>query len=117
MCRVGAVLSASDKLRCHRIGQAIAEHCRQRAHEALAAQDGRPAMLVYICDSWSAKVRGDYRKQVGDHVVRREGRFRHEFLLERGMLRFLLPDHTEDVHMIYSASLGACVWAKRRSMC
>lgn len=107
LSNVNVVLNRRQLHRCYRIGHAIAAHCRQLASEAIAAHDGRPVLQVYISDGWSAKVRGDVKAHIGgDHVVRRIGHFRHEFLLERGLVKMRDANGAERFHMLFGAPRG-----------
>lgn len=93
-------------LRCHRIGQALCALSHQRAQETIVANDGRPLLYVYLCDGWSAKVRGDIKKECGQHVVKRQGHFRHEFLLERPLVKCRRADGHEELHMLFGPPRG-----------
>ena len=104
---VSAALSHSEVNQCYRTASAICALCRSSAATALLRERGRPVMLVYICDGWSAKVRSDSSASlVGGHVVRRQGHFRHEFLLERALLRTRSITGIEGLHMIFGAPRG-----------
>ena len=104
LCQVNAVLDSHDLSLCNKYGQALVDLTRQEAHETLQANDGRPVMLVYICDGWSARVRSDHRRQdqSGQKIVR-QGRSRQEFLLQRGILRVGSAGRGEKLHMLFSA--------------
>ena len=115
LCQVNAVLDSQDLSLCNKYGQALVDLTRQEAHETLQANDGRPVMLVYICDGWSARVRSDHRRQdqSGQKIVR-QGRSRQEFLLQRGILRVGSAGRGEKLHMLFSAPralhLGKTSW-------
>ena len=109
------MLDSHDLSLCNKYGQALVDLTRQEAHETLQANDGRPVMLVYICDGWSARVRSDHRRQdqSGQKIVR-QGRSRQEFLLQRGILRVGSAGRGEKLHMLFSAPralhLGKTSW-------
>jgi hypothetical protein len=87
LCNCTAVLDSRQLLRCHKIGQALSELCQRQAEALLRSHSGRPVVFVYVNDGWSAKVRSDHRlTQVGKSVCR-QGHFRTEFLLERGLMK------------------------------
>ena len=43
---------------------------------------------VYMSDGWSAEISEVTVTTCGEHLVRRNGRYRHEFLLQRGIVRW-----------------------------
>lgn len=106
LTQVSKSFSAADMLRCHWIGQALCAFSRQRAQETSVANDGGPLLYVYLCDGWSAKVRGDIKKECGQHVVKRQGHFRHEFLLERALIKCRRADGHEELHMLFGPPRG-----------
>ena len=63
----------------------------------LAAYPEAPSLSVYMSDGWSADVSSWSQKLIGQHVVRRRGNLRWEFLLQRGILRILTGDDRIEV--------------------
>ena len=54
----------------------------------------RPIMYSYMSDGWSSPVSEVKTELMGSHLVRREGKYRHEFVLERGLIRAEAGDGT-----------------------
>ena len=106
LCNVSSVFSPETMERCHRLGQALTMWAKQKSRVGLVAAQGRPAMQIYICDGWSAKLRTDATVKYGDHVVHRQGHLRHEMLLERGILRYRHPDGADRMHLLFGPPRG-----------
>ena len=73
-------------------------------------------MMCYINDGWSSVVREDSKVIFDNHVVKRPGKLRHEFLLERAILRWRRPNGEEDIHMLFGAMRGLKVGKKATSV-
>ena len=107
LCHVSAPLSGGQLSRALRIGEAASQAARELAFEAVVANKGRPVLMAYMCDGWSCRVSNDRTVQLGDHCIRRRGHFRHEFLLERAVLRFRdAGTNEEQVHMMFGPPRG-----------
>ena len=63
----------------------------------MAACPEAPSLTVYMSDGWSADVSSWCQKLTGEHVVRRRGKLRWEFLLQRGILKILTGDDRIEV--------------------
>ncbi len=63
----------------------------------LAAYPDAPSLTVYMSDGWSADVSSWCQKLIGEHVVRRRGKLRWEFLLQRGILKIITGDDRIEV--------------------
>ncbi len=57
------------------------------------------AMAIYIADGWGAFCRSNTKVRIEGHTVTRNGRNRHEFLLERRILKVPAPDGTTNTFM------------------
>ena len=65
-----------------------------------------PAMLAYLSDGWGCNISSYSSREMGQHVVQRRGRYRREFLIERGVLRVRKPDGTHAVVMFFNRPRG-----------
>ena len=106
MCKVSAILSQDELRRCYVIAMTAAEYSRENAVRGMAEQSGMPILQAYINDGWSAVVREDCTMQCGEHLVKRQGKFRHEFLLERVMIRWHTANGDTEYHMLFGAPRG-----------
>lgn len=111
LTKVSAALSACQLERCKVIAHGMAEYLRGQAAETIRAQSrcGKPVLMVYQCDGWSCRVRKDAIAVEGSHLLKRKTHFRHEFLIERGIIRTRsagLQDEPDTVHMIFGPPRG-----------
>lgn len=68
-----------------------------------------PVMCMYSSDGWSATVATKTIETIGPHIrVDHRGRVRHEFCLERALIRQRRPCGTEDLVAIVGKPLGMC---------
>lgn len=76
-----------------RLTTAIKEETTSRIKELLerANREGWPVLYTYMSDGWGCKISSGQAVHVGEHIVRREGRVRAEFLLEKSILKTLSP--------------------------
>ena len=90
--QVSYVLSASERVAALKISFAIKKFLQRKALRTLAAFPHEPCMMLYIADGWGATVFNTLKAAIpGSHlVITRKGRYRHEFLLQRGLLRISL---------------------------
>ena len=104
-----SVLSKGDVDDCFRYCEVIQAACREKARRVVRDNASRPLMFVYMCDGWSATVDARPVQRVDDeHLVIRNGRYKHEFLLERGMVRKRSRDQVDDFTMLFSYPRGVC---------
>lgn len=77
-----------------RLTAAIKQETNSRARDLLhkASVHGWPVLYTYMSDGWGCKVSTGRAVHVGQHLVRREGKVRAEFLLERSMFKTMSPD-------------------------
>ena len=111
LTKVSATLSGCQLERCKVLAHGMAEYLRGQAAETIRAQSRceRPVLMVYQCDGWSCQVRKDAIAVEGSHLIRRKTHFRHEFLIERGIVRTRsagLQDEPDTVHMLFGAPRG-----------
>ena len=64
---------------------------RWDTHLREAARTESPVLFAYLSDGWGTKMPTQHRHVVGEHVFRREGKVRVEYLCERGILKTFSP--------------------------
>jgi hypothetical protein len=106
LCTVSNDVNRTALNRCWRIAQAMQQVCQEKATRALADVGSRPLLWCYIADGWSARIRDESVHKVGDHWVKRSGHFKHEFLLERGLLRYIDANGAHRFHMLWGPPRG-----------
>ena len=106
--RVGYVLTKTEVTAALKISYAIKKHLQRKALQSLAAFPREPSMMIYMADGWGASVFETLTKPVsGTHlVVTRKGRFRHEFLLQRGLVRQSLSTGEQKLFTLMEDPLG-----------
>jgi hypothetical protein len=106
--RVGYVLTKTEVTAALKISYAIKKHLQRKALQSLAAFPREPSMMIYMADGWGASVSETLTKPVsGTHlVVTRKGRFRHEFLLQRGLVRQSLSTGEQKLFTLMEDPLG-----------
>lgn len=70
----------------------VVAHClqdfmRRRWDAEIEKNQGRPLMQIYMADGWGASVNQVREYKIGGHSLRRVGKHRHEFLLQRHVLQ------------------------------
>ena len=102
-----AMLTEAEVADCHRLAHVLrvtTEHDWQRI---VSHRPEEPTLLVYMSDEWAGDVRScTTNKIAGSHLVLRRGQLRHEFLLQRGIIRKSFADGTEIVSMKLAEPLG-----------
>lgn len=95
-----------------RLTAAIKHETTSRARDLLhrASSQGFPVLYTYMSDGWGCKVSTGRVVHVGQHIVRREGKVRAEFLLERSMY------HVARWAGANCPQVGAASWARRREV-
>ena len=81
------VLTTQDVDDCYRIAEVVQRRGRKKAQDSISGCPGRPTAFVYMRDGWSASVSSRTKVADDEHVVLRHGRYKHEFLLQRGLLK------------------------------
>ena len=90
--RVGGQLSATETGQAHRLSQAIQHGMRARWEELVREHPDDVILTVYMSDGWGADTASHHRVPLGLHTVVRAGKLRHEFLLQRGLIRVYRRD-------------------------
>ena len=68
--------------------QVVAYRMARMLHQA---RSGDPVMQIYASDGWATRLSDCHAVRVAGFIVKREGRVRAEFLLERHMLKVISP--------------------------
>ena len=89
LTQVSLVLSDADRLAVLKVSYTIRKLLRQKVVAVLAEHRHDPTMITYMADGWGATVFQKFRAPLpGTHlIITRKGRYRHEFLLQRGLIR------------------------------
>jgi hypothetical protein len=106
--QVGYVMNKPEAFAASKISFAIKKFLQRKALQSLAAFPREPSMLVYMADGWGASITNKFTKPVpGTHlVVTRKGKFRHEFLLQRGLVRQSLSTGEQRLFTLIEDPLG-----------
>lgn len=101
----GLVCSHGDLDTILRLVAAVMSVLDKKADELVQKFDNQPVMACYQSDGWSACLSDTTTMKLGakEQRVRREGRYKHEFLLGRGMLRANHLDGRPWLAMCFSA--------------
>ena len=68
----------------------VTSHLRRKMREILAAHPFAPVMFAYLSDGWGSTTTTRYTAKVSNRVFR-NARFRHEYLLQLGLLKVGSP--------------------------
>ena len=96
LSQVKHTLTKPELFKVLKLSHAIRTFLRQRLEE-LAVSSHDPSMLVVMSDGWGASITKTIKLQFpGSYVMTtKNGKFRHEFVLQRGLFRStLLTGHT-----------------------
>jgi hypothetical protein len=58
-----------------------------------------PVLVVYMADGWATKIRSTYKTEIDGHIISRQAQFRHEFCLQRVIVRTLDIHGNRDMRM------------------
>ena len=104
--RASAILSRPELTKLAAVAEALYEGLLTKWRKLLETYPEDIAMSIYLADGWSASVRSTETAQIGTHLVLRRGRLKHEFLLQRRMLKVMLPDETVKKVMLVHEPVG-----------
>ena len=93
-----ALLSQLELKECNRIAHAIKAMNNKKEEDLLRSTRGLPLTQIYMSGGWSARVSATIVENEGGVQVTRKGHYRHEFVLERGILCGRTLD--EDDHFV-----------------
>ena len=91
LAKVSHALAPADKVLCTRIARVSEAYMRHGIERSIAAQPKNAVLTVYINDAWGAYLNTTQQIRSGEHLVRYRGKWRHEMLLERGLV-FIMED-------------------------
>lgn len=86
-CSAGKVESHADLEVCNRLGAVICDRLQANVYDMVRRNLGRPILCAHQSDGWGAKVSSRCSQTCGDHAVVRQGKVRHDVLLERAVVR------------------------------
>ena len=105
----------------HRLGEAIQHVLSNRAFDIIDNHLRRPVMSCYMSDGWSVFTQSVKSTRVKGLLVKVSGRFKHEFLLERGIVRRKTSGGEDDVAVVLepprSLRYGKGAWQMFSSGC
>lgn len=107
LASVNATLTPYQLRSALRLSAALQRYSYQRFLNLLSEHSHRPLLLAYLGDGWGASVTETVALQFpGSHVrALRNGKFRHEFLLQRAVCRFGILDQ-QIVGQIFAELVG-----------
>lgn len=81
---------------------------RSRALVVQANQENRPVLYVYLSDGWSCKMSSAVAGKCDGKTIRREGKVKAEFLLERSLLKSMSANGevSTSIRLMQPRSLG-----------
>ena len=84
---VGRVLSKAEVAECWAIAAVANEALRSQVLESGRGHRAGAVLACYACDGWSAKLQERTTASAGEQKVKRDGKVRHEFLLQHMFVR------------------------------
>ena len=95
-------LSPSELNEAYRFVVALQTVSAHKAKRIVDQSDIRPILSCYMSDGWSVFVQDDISRNIGETgiTVRASGRFRHEFLIERQIVRQARPSGATDLAIV-----------------
>ena len=100
-------LSKADKALTFKLAYAFRVFQRRRLRELVDCAPYDPAMLVVMADGWGSFISNTVKEAIpGSHLtITRNGKLRHEFILQRGLAVFQRESVSERV-MLFEAPIG-----------
>ena len=98
--KVSRVCSKQEITECRSLSAALCDYLDAKAESLLVDGQSSPVMMCYLADGWGATCRSTVKSSSPcekKHKVCRKGKYRYEFLLERGILRVLAGDGASKV--------------------
>ena len=109
--------TATDHRECRALCNSILTIAERKQRSQLERNRDFPILSVYISDGWSVPVTERvFRKQNGDTLIRQET-YRHEFLLQRWILRTGLDAQHEELTMQMAPPISLTHGKKREIFC
>jgi hypothetical protein len=98
----GSCLSNAQANSALRLADVLKRFSRKQVERVVAANPKEPASMMHMSDGWGAWCNTHVRQQIpGTHLVcTRAGKFRHEFFLQRALLRQRQVDGTEKLILV-----------------
>ena len=83
----GRALTKQELEKAFKLTVAVQRANVMRLKAQIQRNRDRPMLNVYMNDGWGANVSERNAVTSGDHLVQRSGKFRHEFIIERGIVK------------------------------
>ena len=81
----------------------------EKTNDLIDGNPASPAAFVYMSDGWSTRVQSRFTKITKDeHLVVRGGRYKHEFLLQRGLVKKKSRRLGPETVMLFGYPRGLC---------
>ena len=106
-------LNERDLSMVYSLADVFSRYTSLKWERLLAAYPEAPSLSVYMSDGWSADVSSWSQKFIGQHVVRRRGKLRWEFPLQRGLLKSLTGD--DRIEIAIELSEPICLGSGRKA--
>jgi hypothetical protein len=87
-----------------RLAFVLQEHASLRFRALLKTDE--PCLAVYFADGWGATLQSSVEAKVGSYTVRRRGRLRNEFLLQRASVKVLRNTGQVEMAMLVGEPIG-----------
>ena len=118
---VGVRLSADEVIESQRLAECLLAHLEHKWQAILASHPDAPALATYMSDGWSTFTRQITHRQLEGVNVRRAGKTKKEFLLQRSLLSVLQRGGPEVRTMMFKEPLpmrnGKTAWNCFQAMC
>jgi hypothetical protein len=112
---VSASLTTADLELAYQMGDAFQDHQRIKFDTMVEDNCDRPCLYAYFNDGWSAFVASSTTTSYADAPsVTRKGKYKHEFMLERALLKVMPTADTTEMAMlmapIRTLAVGKKAW-------
>ena len=89
LTKISHTLTHSEETEVLQLTEALEKVLEGKAAAILRRHVGRPVLAAFISDGWSTDISRTTTERIDGQLVTNIGWFRHEFVLERGVLRTL----------------------------
>lgn len=101
LAQPNVTLDASEFNDAYKFGSVLLAMSTSKAKRIVDQSSQRPVMSCYMSDGWSVFVQEECVRHAGDGLrTRASGRFRHEFLIERSIVRQNRPSGAIDLAIV-----------------
>ena len=99
----GSVLGKTDLDLAYKLALSLQHAMRLSTRQLIERNQNRPIMYIYMNDGWGQSVQEVNSIAAGDHLVLRRGKYRHEFIVERGLVKTCKPGGGVDISLLLAA--------------